>query len=85
MQQEQKIEGIDYKELIRKEYLKCANNPIHFCNSYCVVQHPIKGKIPFILYNFQLNILKQFIMYDKNIVLKSRQMGLSTLVAAYSL
>lgn len=52
---------------------------------YVKIQHPDRGTIPFELYPFQQETLQNFIDYDKNIVLKSRQMGISTLVSAYSL
>ena len=34
------------KEVIKSEYKKCAKDPIYFLKKYCVVQHPIKGKVP---------------------------------------
>jgi hypothetical protein len=37
------------------------------------------------LYPFQEETLQDFIDHDRNIVLKSRQMGISTLVSAYAL
>ena len=41
------------KEVIKKEYTKCAKDPTYFMKKYCVVQHPIKGKVPFHLYNYR--------------------------------
>ena len=41
------------KEVIKSEYVKCAKDPIYFLKKYCVIQHPMKGKIPFYLYEFQ--------------------------------
>ena len=35
------------KEVIKKEYQKCAQDPVYFLKKYCVVQHPMKGKVPF--------------------------------------
>lgn len=52
---------------------------------YIKIQHPIRGTIPFDLYPFQEKTLQDFYENDFNIVLKSRQMGISTLVAAYCL
>ena len=34
------------KDAIRQEYVKCASDPVYFLKKYCVIQHPIKGKIP---------------------------------------
>ena len=41
------------KKVIREEYLKSAQNPVYFLKKYCVIQHPLRGKIPFHLYPFQ--------------------------------
>ena len=81
MTQQQK----NLKDIIKEEYMKCIADPVHFMSRYCFVQHPIRGKVPFVLYPFQIDTLKEFIDHDYNIVLKSRQLGISTLVAAYAL
>jgi hypothetical protein len=73
------------KDVIRQEYKKCFENPIYFMKKYIKIQHPLRGTIPFNLFPFQEQSLDQFWKNDFNIVLKSRQMGISTLVAAYSL
>ena len=69
------------KEVIKKEYQKCAKDPIYFLKKYCVVQHPIKGKVPFHLWSYQEESLKVFEKHRFNIVLKARQLGLSTFSA----
>ena len=73
------------KELIAEEYRKCALDPIYFMKKYCVIQHPQRGKIPFHLYNFQEDCLQDFKNNRFNIILKSRQLGLSTLSAGFIL
>jgi len=50
-----------------------------------MIQHPVRGKIPFHLFPFQEDTLTDFTKNRYNIVLKSRQTGISTLVAGYSL
>ena len=50
----------DLKEALRQEYIKCGNDPSYFITKYCVIQHPIRGKIPFELYPFQDTTLKEF-------------------------
>lgn len=52
---------------------------------YVKIQHPIRGTCNFDLYPFQEKALKDLVEFDLNIILKSRQMGISTLVSAYSL
>ena len=75
----------DLKEALRQEYIKCGNDPSYFIRKYCVIQHPIRGKIPFELYPFQVDTLKEVLNHKYNIILKARQLGISTLTAAYSL
>ena len=73
----------DLKKVIRQEYLKCAKDPVHFMRKYCYIQHPQRGRIQFNLYPFQEKVLT--LMRDNSAILKSRQLGISTLAAGYSL
>jgi len=76
---------LSIKEIIKLEYSKCASDPVYFMKKYCMIQHPVRGKIPFHLYQFQDRTLNEFKDHRYNIVLKSRQTGISTLVAGFSL
>ena len=73
------------KQAIKQNYVKCVKDPTYFINQYCIIQHPQRGKIKFKLYPFQEDVLKEYQQHDYNVVLKSRQLGISTLSAAYSL
>jgi len=73
------------KQIIKREYLRCASDPVYFMKKYCIIQHPQQGKIKFDLYDFQEKTLQEIIENRYSIVLKSRQLGISTLVAGYSL
>lgn len=73
------------KQVIKREYIQCARDPIYFLKKYCIIQHPQRGKIKFELYDFQESVLKDFQNSNYNIILKSRQLGISTLMAGYSL
>ena len=75
----------DLKKIIRQEYLKCAQDPVYFMRKYCYIQHPQRGRIQFNLYPFQEKVLKLFQDNDYNAILKSRQLGISTLAAGYAL
>tara|TARA_Y100000592_G_scaffold22186_1_gene34360 strand:- start:2497 stop:4113 length:1617 start_codon:yes stop_codon:yes gene_type:complete len=75
----------DLKQVIKREYSKCIKDPMHFMKKYCTIQHPTKGKIKFNLYPFQEKTLQGIVENDYNIILKSRQLGISTLSAGYSL
>ena len=75
----------DLKQIIREEYIKCAQDPAHFMKKYCYIQNPIRGRVIFNLYPFQEKTLRLFRDNPYSIVLKSRQLGISTLAAGYSL
>ena len=75
----------DIKKIIAQEYIKCAKDPAYFMKKYCHIQHPTRGRILFALYPFQEKVLHLFRDHDYIITLKSRQLGISTLAAAYSL
>jgi len=75
----------DLKKAIREEYIKCAASPSYFMRKYCYIQHPKRGRIQFNLYPFQDRVLTLFQENSYSIVLKSRQLGISTLCAGYSL
>lgn len=76
---------MDYKEIIKQEWKKCLQDPVYFMKKYCQIQHPQRGKIPFHLYPFQEDALRTLRDNDYNIILKSRQLGISTLTAGYAL
>ena len=75
----------DLKQIIRQEYVRCVVDPIHFMKKYCYIQHPLRGRILFHLYPFQETVLKHFQENPYSIILKSRQLGISTLGAGYAL
>ncbi len=67
-----------------QEIIKCGKDPNYFFKNYLKIQHPVRGLIPFDTFPFQDECVDKFNDHRFNIVLKSRQLGLSTLVAAYS-
>jgi len=75
----------DLKQIIRQEYIKCCQDPVHFMRKYCYIQHPQRGRIQFNLYPFQEKVLTLFRDNDYTTVLKSRQLGISTLASGYAL
>ena len=75
----------DLKKIIAQEYIKCAKDPVHFMKKYCYIQHPQRGRILFHLYPFQEKVLTLFRDNPYSLILKSRQLGISTLSAGYSL
>jgi hypothetical protein len=67
-----------------QEIIKCGKDPNYFFKNYLKIQHPVRGLISFDTFPFQDDCVDEFNDNRFNIVLKSRQLGLSTLVAAYS-
>lgn len=66
------------------EIVKCGKDPSYFINRYVQIQHPLKGRIQFHTFPFQDDCLQAFNDHRFNVVVKSRQLGLSTLSAAYA-
>jgi len=77
--------AINVKAHHAKEILRCGKDPIYFINKYVKIQHPTKGAIPFDTFDFQDDCVEEFIKHRFTIVLKARQLGLSTVTAAYAL
>ena len=73
------------RQIIQQEYIKCATDPAHFMRKYCYIQHPQRGRVQFNLYPFQGKVLTLWRDNPYSVVLKSRQLGISTLAAGYSL
>jgi hypothetical protein len=71
------------KAQLKAELLKCGRDPVYFINNYVKVAHPLKGLLPFNLYPFQEKCIEDFKEHRFNIVLKARQLGLSTTAAGY--
>lgn len=71
------------KKEVVKEIVKCGKDPVYFINNYARIQHPLKGTIAFKTYDFQTELLHDFNDYRFNVILKARQLGISTITAAY--
>lgn len=68
-----------------EELRKCKQDPIYFMKTYLVVDHPVRGRVPFELFPFQEECIKDFLVYPYCVVNKSRQLGLSTTTSAFCL
>jgi len=71
------------KQEILREVIKAGKDPVYFTMNYCRISHPQRGLIPFKAYNYQQELLKDFNDYRFNVILKARQLGISTITAAY--
>lgn len=61
-----------------EEIKKCKKDFFYFCEKYIKVIHPIKGLVPFYLYEFQKRVIRNYEQHHFNIVSKFRQAGLTT-------
>ena len=68
-----------------EEYLKCADDPIYFIESYCKIVTLDHGLQPFKLYDCQKNKVKVIHENRKVILMEGRQQGKTTTSAAYIL
>ena len=71
------------KKEILKEIVKCGKDADYFINNYARISHPQHGLIPFRTYDFQSQLLQDYNDYRFNVILKARQLGISTITAAY--
>jgi hypothetical protein len=71
------------KKEILKEVLKCGKSSQYFANNYAKIPHPGHGLIPFKTYDYQDELLETFDDHRFTIILKARQLGISTIVAGY--
>ena len=67
------------------ELIKCKNDPIYFATNYIQIISLDEGLVPFKMYDFQKEILRDFHENRFNIAKLPRQTGKSTTVVAYLL
>ena len=56
----------------------------YFCSTYWTIRHPERGRIKFVLREAQEETVRTWIEERYSIVLKARQIGFSTLAAAFT-
>jgi len=71
------------KKEIMAEVVRSGKDPVYFSNSYAKISHPMRGLIPFDMYGFQEDTMRDFKKHRFNVILKARQLGISTTVASY--
>lgn len=70
---------------MRQFIKKCQDSPAFFISTFGTIKHPTIGELPFNLFNYQKNCLKDFRNHRFNIFKKCRQSGISTLAGNYAL
>lgn len=71
-------------ELIR-ELVRCQNDPVYFIRNYVYLQHPVRGKILFNLYDYQEELIRACENNLRVIALISRQMGKTQTISMFML
>ena len=71
------------KQQAVEEILKCGKDQEYFVNNFCRIPHSVHGLVRFDTYDFQDQLLVDLEKHRFNVVLKARQMGISTIVAAH--
>lgn len=56
------IESFDPK--MAKELIRCQRDPVYFIDNYCRVVHPVKGEVPFKLYDYQKDMIRMYEQKD---------------------
>lgn len=67
------------------EIRRCIKDPAYLAKNYIYIKHKSGKAIKFKLWDFQEEALRSFRDNNKNIILKSRQMGITELMAMYIL
>ena len=68
-----------------QELKKCSEDPVYFIRKYVKIQHPIRGAIPFALYDYQEEMVRAYKDNRYVVVLSARQTGKSQTSGAYLL
>jgi len=79
------FEQNEYTPEMIQELYRCKKDPVHFIKNYIFVQHPVRGKVPFDLYPYQVEMIEQLHNNKYNIVLSARQMGKTITISIYLL
>jgi hypothetical protein len=71
---------------VAEEIAHCRTDPVYFVDTYCKVESDTgKGVVPFTLFPYQVDVLRQWLAHPESITLKARQLGISELAAALAL
>lgn len=76
-------ENYTHEQLV--ELAKCIKDPKYFMKTHCWIQHPVKGRMRFELFDFQEELVDVYHNHRNSVALISRQMGKSTCAAGYLL
>lgn len=72
------------KSSLRNEIITCGRDPCYFIRKYIRIKHPVRGLIPFEMFDYQDDLVRDYVNHRFNVVLKARQLGISEITAAYA-
>lgn len=72
------------KQTLKNETIACGKNPNYFIKKYVKIRHPVRGLIPFGMFDYQEELVRSYLFKRFNVILKGRQMGISEVTAAYA-
>ena len=76
---------VEYTPQMLVEIAKCKRDVKYFCKNYVYIKHPVDGQILFNLYDYQEEILDNYVNNRFNILLSARQTGKTETTGAFIL
>lgn len=76
---------IEYSTFTIQELERCRKDPVYFISTYMYVQHPKLGRVKLDLFDYQIRCIEAFQANRWCVVKAGRQLGKSTVIAAYLL
>lgn len=76
---------VEYTAEMIDEIRKCIIDPVYFINNYVYIRHPMKGRVPFKLYDYQVKMVRAYQSNRWCIAKISRQAGKTETSCAYLL
>lgn len=68
-----------------QELKRCIEDPIYFMKTYVYIKHPVQGQILFNLFDYQEEMIRNFLQNRFSINLLPRQVGKTEVISAYLL
>lgn len=72
------------RKSLKSEIIRCGTDSEYFIRKYAKIQHPEQGLISFDTFDYQSDLLKTYQDNRFVVILKSRQLGISEITAAYA-
>ena len=75
----------EYTQEQALEIIRCSKDPVYFIKKYVMVQHPTKGALPFILRDYQEDLINVYHEHRRSVNLLGRQSGKTACASAFLL